>query len=217
MKFHTTIHITILLILPISLFSQKPHSQQAKKNILLTIEFPRSSYDNIVSADDKDSAFDIRLIIKNNTDTLASFYEDWNLWGFYNISFELRSRDTTLLLPRGGGCWGKNFPSSTMLFPGDSIIFSYKLTTCDRHSCDCFLDLPKKSLEDVQIRAIYELQNENHLSQIEGVIKYGEIMLLMGSSHPKKFQKLSLSQKIKSYVPDKLYSESYAIKFLSNN
>ncbi len=217
MHFYITIHIILFLVSPIDLFSQKTKNQRATKNISLALEFPKSSYDNIVSADSKDSTFDIRLIIKNNTDTLASFYADWNTWGFYNISFELKTKDTTLLLLRAGGCWDKNFPSSRMLFPGDSLIFSYNIMNCDRQSCDCFLELPKKSLEDAQIRAICELQKENHLPHIENVIKYGEFMLIMGNSHPQKFKKLSLFQKIKSYVTDKLYSEQYTIKFLTDN
>ena len=102
-----------MLILPISLFSQKPHSQQAKKNILLTIEFPRSSYDNIVSADDKDSAFDIRLIIKNNTSIIIVGKLLLGLSGVFWLTFGIIPYNTQI--PSIPACRADAQPARTHL------------------------------------------------------------------------------------------------------
>ncbi len=40
----------------------------------------------------------INVLIINHTDTVASFFEDWNLWGDFNIYLQIRTNDTIYIL-----------------------------------------------------------------------------------------------------------------------
>src|SRR5690349_14953516 len=73
----------------------------------------------------KDSSLLARIVINNNSDTLVSFYEDWNLWGYYNISFEIRTTCGTYTIQKiEKMAWDKNYPSYKTIFPGDSLILN---------------------------------------------------------------------------------------------
>lgn len=61
------------------------------------------------------------VVIKNNTDTIASFYEDWNSWGYYNFYFKIICSDTSFVIYRPDKDFTKNFPSFKSLNPGDSM------------------------------------------------------------------------------------------------
>ena len=159
---------------------------------------------------------DIRVVIRNETDTLASFYEDWNSWGFDAISFELTKNDTVITLHRGGGCWDKNYPSSIMLFPGDSMVSYYKIIECTQETCHCFYNMPKgtsfpkENLKGVKILAIYQMNLENHRNLFYEQLKSKGIpgdLIFMSSAHPKRFEKLTIEQKLRSFVQDQLTSE----------
>ena len=106
-----------------------------------------------------DSTFSV--IIKNNTDSIASFYEDWNMWGYYNLYFKINLKeDTIYFTKKQKEGWDKNFPSYYALNPGDSMIIDYT------KDCSCkwseFRCLPAGNYESVKIKAIYELQKGLH-------------------------------------------------------
>lgn len=73
----------------------------------------------------------LKVLFINHTDTAASFFEDWNSWGYFNIGFEIKSGNTTYLLTKKDREWPKNFPSFKTLFPGDSMEFSFSPAMAD--------------------------------------------------------------------------------------
>ena len=73
------------------------------------------------------SCFDASVLIINNTDTVASFFEDWNMWGWFNIRFKIKTRDSVFFIYKEDRDWTKNFPSCKTLFPGDTMELKYTL------------------------------------------------------------------------------------------
>ena len=106
-----------------------------------------------------DSSFSV--IIKNNTDSMTSFYEDWNMWGYYNIHFEIivhgKIEYFTKREKRG---WDKNFPFYSALKPGDSMIINYtKDCSCQWSEFPC---LTEKNYDSAKIKVVYQLDKETH-------------------------------------------------------
>jgi hypothetical protein len=115
------------------------------------------------------SCLNTKILIKNNTDTAASFFEDWNMWGWFNIRLEIKTADTTYILEKKDRDWDKNFPSYETLFPGDSLELKYLLSfgTCDSSQFNNILYKP------TSIRAIYRLGKEVlESAELKGEIKY---------------------------------------------
>jgi len=185
-----------------NLFSQKFTKNNLRKEITISLSFPKLAYENIVSTKCKDSSIDMIVILKNLTDSIASFYDDWNTWGFYNISFEIATSDTIYKLIRLKSGWDKNFPSFTTLLPGDSLVLKYNIlgSVCD--SLEFFARMPQHSIDSAKIKAIYQLEMENHLAVIRDLIPYKD------EKGRKKAEKI-----IRSFVKDKLISKEYQIKF----
>ena len=217
MLFYKSCFVIFLLLFSMATiaFSQGKIAGKHEKTISVSLIFPKSENKSIISGAANDSTVDVNFVIKNNTDTIAGFFEEWNSWGFYNFGFELITPDTVLQLYRAGGCWGKNFPSAVMLFPGDSLIFPLYIRRCQPRICDCFAGLPAKYLENAEIRAVYQLLEENFQFYMEDVQRSDEVLLFLRSSHRRKMEKLTPAQKIRSFVHDRLLSEKYQIVFLT--
>lgn len=104
------------------------------------------------------------VIIQNNADTTTYFYEDWNSYGYYNITFEIRYKQTVYPIIRPQKYWYRNYHSFLMLHPGESLVFPYKIidTACARQLGDNgifengWLGFPQIA-DTVEIRAIYQL------------------------------------------------------------
>ncbi|MCU7552847.1 hypothetical protein OCK74_27255 [Chitinophagaceae bacterium LB-8] len=168
---------------------------------------------------------DVKIVIINNTDTLASFYESWNAWGNDAVMLELQMNDTVYKLHRVNDCWlNKNFPSAVMLFPGDSVMFYFKIVGCTpKSSCACFYSLPRglrfptNNLASAQLRAYYQLNLENHLTNLDDQLtmpkEMGDVSIIYPKSHYKKFRKLTVLQKMRSFVCDLLISDWVNIQF----
>ncbi len=103
----------------------------------------------------------ICVVLKNNTDSIACFYEDWNLWGYDNLNFEIKIADKVYhYFNWAKNSWDKNFPSYKVLNPGDSLIFTRTQELICRKTI--FPCLTAANYDSVKIRAIYELPTENH-------------------------------------------------------
>jgi hypothetical protein len=75
---------------------------------------------------------------------------------------------------------------------------------------------PKENLAGVKIRAIYQMNLENHRDIVDEHLKSkGTIWdwSIMTSAHPKRFKKLTVEQKLRSFVQDQLTSETTTICF----
>jgi hypothetical protein len=164
----------------------------------------------------KQQSWDIKVVIKNNTDTLASFYQDWNMWGSDAIRFEMTFPNKTDTLFFTGDWLNKNFPSSEMLFPGDSMVFTYKMIKCQQNwASNCFYNLQEKNIRGAKIRAIYQLNSKRHDKDLAERPKNVDIglFIIMWSRHNDEFEKLTTQQKLNSFVRDRLVSETHEINF----
>jgi hypothetical protein len=82
----------LTLLFAVQLFltngNRLPQRKQAfsndDKRIELMLSFPYRGGKQV--GEDQDFSFYAKVVIKNNTDTVASFYEDWNMWGYFNIA-----------------------------------------------------------------------------------------------------------------------------------
>ena len=165
----------------------------------------------------------IKIVIKNNTDTCATFYEAWNSWGHDAFQLEITKRDTVFILYRDSECdLTRNYPSAVMLFPGDSLIFYLKVRHCFKGACTCFLaprgvKFPTDNLLGSKIRAIYQVNKEglqaDVSSQLESPAWAGAFIFLNNKSHIDKFCNLTFEQKIKSFCQEKLISDVKEIGF----
>nr|WP_294860945.1 hypothetical protein [uncultured Fluviicola sp.] len=106
----------------------------------------------------------VNVIIHNNTDNPQYFYEDWNSYGYYNISFEIKTKDSIYEVVRPQKLWYRNFKSHFILNPNESLVFPYLLvdTACtnklfeNRIFEDGWVGFPHMS-DTVEIRAVYQL------------------------------------------------------------
>ena len=104
------------------------------------------------------------VIIYNNTDSTHYFYEDWNSYGYYNISFEIKTKDSIYEVIKPNKIWYRNFKSYFVLNPNESIVFPYLLvdTSCtnllhrNRIFENGWIGFPPIS-DTVEIRAVYQL------------------------------------------------------------
>lgn len=108
----------------------------------------------------------VYVIIRNNSDSTNYFYEAWNSYGYYSISFEIKDRDSIYEITRPKKWWYRNFCSYYILYPGESLVYPFQLidTACSKELEeravfeDGWLGFPVKA-DTVEIRAIYQLCN----------------------------------------------------------
>jgi hypothetical protein len=123
----------------------------------------------------------IGVIFHNNTDSAARMYEDWNSWGYYNISFEIETPDSIYHVRKKQRVWWKNFPSYNVINPGESLVFNFSLDDSVAESPDRkrkilrgsyqgWTGLPHKSYDSAKIRALYELNGATSLPWSHGAI-----------------------------------------------
>lgn len=155
------------VVLVTLLFCSFPASAQtlAAKRIHLTVSLQKGS------ADSSDQEMPIaRLVLCNNTDTVAGFYSPYCVYGYDAIRFELRQRDSVFTL-YGAIPGDDRFVSNTiMLSPGDSLVIQVPLRQCKpRASRACMYVMPPgypfpvSAIRGATIRAFYKVNIENHL------------------------------------------------------
>jgi len=145
----------------------------AEKNLELQIFFPENQ-----KRIQLNSCLNVNVLIINHTDTVTSFFEDWNSWGYFNISFQIRSGDTTYTVYKKDRDWDKNFPSFKTLFPGDTMQmkFSLNINDCDSSPFNGKIQVNSKRPET--IKAAYKLNREVLRSaDLQGFIMYKEVYI----------------------------------------
>lgn len=148
----------LLLLTPHTFRNYKisPETRVSEKNIEIQIASIQRNLKN-------KACLDTKVLILNNTDTIASFFDDWNSWGWYNINFKIKSIDTTYYLNKKDRDWPKNYPSYKTLFPGDTMKLDYLLSydSCFSAEFDNLLSIRLNN--PVSIQVFYRL-NKNRLS-----------------------------------------------------
>jgi hypothetical protein len=171
----------LTLLFAVQLFltngNRLPQRKQAfsndDKRIELMLSFPYRGGKQV--GEDQDFSFYAKVVIKNNTDTVASFYEDWNMWGYLILPFQVHTTKGIDTLHKKMRDWPKNFPSFQVLFPGDSLVLNYALGYTKHQSSvfEGYLPQPRNGL--LGIKAIYQLDSALHAGTdiiITSKIKY---------------------------------------------
>jgi hypothetical protein len=198
----TSIFISFLYYFCFTSSVQNGKKLENAKKIQLTLQLLKIGDSSIIISgptDDPDP--NIKIVIKNNTDTCATFYEAWNSWGHDAFQLEITKGDTVFILFRDSGCDPtKNYPSAVMLFPGDSLIFYLKVRHCFKGICSCFLTtrgikFPTDNLLGSKIRAIYQVNKEGLQAdisiQLESPPWARDFISLKNESHIDKFSKFT--------------------------
>jgi hypothetical protein len=143
-------------------FGQNPISKMSiELSIPHTLELPWIK--------DCSSPSKVYVIIHNNTDTTNYFYEEWNSYGYYTISFEIKDQDSIYSIVRPSKLWYRNFKSHLIVHPKESLVLPQSLidTTCANKLSesvqifeDGWIGFPSVS-DTVEIRAIYQLCDLN--------------------------------------------------------
>jgi len=217
-------YLVILFLFQLSFYGlgQSRTDIDPKGEIRLSLRLLKTIPKTVKERSSPDSLADIKVVIKNNTDTPASFYKTWNSSGYDAIKLQITSGDTLLTL-HYTGCWAnKNYPAAELLFPGDSMIFYYRIDCKTKEGCGCFVthqkgtDVPFSGLKGRAIRAVYQNDLLVHDQDISNAEKEGKVFpdfISISNRHTKKFSKLTLEQKRRSFVRDKLVSEVSYIDF----
>ncbi len=111
--------LIILLLRPLIVFDAETFSSTTK-NIEIQLVIPDEA-----KQIESTHCLNLKVLIINHTDTIASFFEDWNSWGYFNISLEVKSKDSIYRLYKNDRDWPKNFPSFKSLFPGDTLTLNF--------------------------------------------------------------------------------------------
>ncbi|MFT6246290.1 MAG: hypothetical protein ACJA0U_001782 [Salibacteraceae bacterium] len=84
---------TLLLILCAGLICISSYGQGVDSTVSLALSIPHG--DQLKTLNDCSSFNnDAFIVINNNTDSTVRFYENWNSYGYYNFTFEIKTNDT---------------------------------------------------------------------------------------------------------------------------
>ncbi len=103
---------------------------------------------------DKSDKRPFYVVLTNKSGIVQHLWEEWNSWGYYNLSFEFTdSTNKTWLVKRGDWAFTINAPGWFSLDPGETHVFSVTFPSN-------WQDLPKAEGPPhvfVTLRAIYEI------------------------------------------------------------
>lgn len=158
---------TCILLLLFYSNGQSSNKKTTEQNVSIELSIPHGDglrrLNNCVDIDNE-----VFIILTNNTDSTVSVYENWNSYGYYNFSFEIKLKDSIYVVTRPQKLWYRNFPSHHSILPNETIVFQFDLidTSCARMRCyrgiqqeDGWVGLPDHR-DTAQIRVIYSLPNE---------------------------------------------------------
>ena len=208
-----------LIIFIFSLFCESIFSQEKnEKSVNLFVSpmkgLPRPQ--NVSRGQSLDP--DLKLVILNNTDTTATFYKTWNVWGDNAIRLELTIKDSVFTLYYSSFCSSNNFPDAETLRPGDSMIVYLKIEKCyHRGPCPCVYSMPREyrfplnHFRGAQLRAFYKVNLETHQQEIASSME--ESKWLDSINH--KAGKIVKEQEkyLRSFVTSELVSKPIEIDF----
>jgi hypothetical protein len=95
------------------------------------------------------------VVLTNTGKTPVRLWKEWCSWGYFNLAFQVRSDDgkvtTTKKKPRE---WGKNFPDSTIIPPGDHMVIDVSFDTSAWQDAPL---PPAGQQRTVSMRAVFEI------------------------------------------------------------
>jgi len=66
--------------------------------------------------------FPLHVIIENLTDQPQNHFEEWNSWGYGNLTVEWTADGKTGTVKKVPGSWDRNGPSTVILQPGEALV-----------------------------------------------------------------------------------------------
>ena len=118
-------HLTALIIalLFVALFfAVRPRSVRAQDAVILS-EKPDVKVSLAVMEPHQGTTPLLHVIIENISNKPQSHFDEWNSWGYCNLSLQWTDADgktgTVAKVPRG---WDRNFPTATILQPGEALV-----------------------------------------------------------------------------------------------
>lgn len=158
--------LSIALLLYLGILQQFSYSQTVDSTVSIELSIPHS---DPLKTLNECSSFnnDVFVIIRNDTDSIVRFYENWNSYGYYNFTFEIKTKDSIYTISRPHKLWYRNFPSHHSVLPDESLVFQFDLidSTCassrtdHRVFEDGWIGFPQYS-DTAQIRVVYSLPEE---------------------------------------------------------
>jgi hypothetical protein len=119
-------HLTALIIalLFVALFfAVRPRSVRSQGAVILSEKPDVKVSLAVVEGGRQSAASAFRVIIENISDKPQSHFDEWNSWGYYNLSLQWTNADgktgTVAKVPRG---WDQNGPNVTILQPGEALV-----------------------------------------------------------------------------------------------
>lgn len=144
------------------LIAHSSFCQTSEKKVSIELSTPHTR--EFAYINDCSSSKKVSVTIHNRTDTTNYFYEDWNSYGYYNITFQVKVKDSIYEVIRPRKWWYRNYPSYYVVNPNESLVFNYSLidTSCaarlfeERIFENGWIGFPPFS-DTVEIRAVYQL------------------------------------------------------------
>lgn len=94
------------------------------------------------------------VVLTNISEESQAVWQDWNSWGYQNISFELTTSDgRKVIVSRRQEAFTRNFPSRFLIEPGEHQVYAVRL---DKR-WETHPSLPKPNEMPITLRAIYEV------------------------------------------------------------
>lgn len=152
-------------------FGQNPNSK-----VSIELSIPHSGeipWLNTYS--DKNNAY---VIIRNNSDSTHYFYEDRYIYGYYNISFEIKYKDSIYPVTRAPKLWWRNHPSYHIVKPKESLVFPHMVIDTSFANAlrgdgifeNGWIGFPVTSKWDTaEIRVIYQLCDPGEITYEENI------------------------------------------------
>ena len=91
----------------------------------------------------------IQVVIENTSDNPQAHFDEWNSWGYYNLTLAWTDRKgNTGVVEKVPNNWDKNAASTTILKPGDALVREISFDSVWKGWPD--------DLTDVTIQAVYQ-------------------------------------------------------------
>ncbi|PHR27619.1 MAG: hypothetical protein COA38_13210 [Fluviicola sp.] len=156
----------LFMLLQFYSIGQMPYEKKIDSTVTIELSIPHGNRLRVLN-DCSSLNNDVFIIIRNDTDSIVRFYENWNSYGYYNFTFEIKTTDSTYTVSRPHKLWYRNFPTHHNISLGESIVFQFDLidTVCASRgrdhgiSVNGWIGIPNK-IDTALIRVIYSLPSE---------------------------------------------------------
>lgn len=160
-------------------FIQKEATSEIKKDkrgLMLKLVVPQESSKTSLYIGHEH--YTCHLVLSNQLKETVRVWQDWNSWGYYNITFELAVGDSTYHIKKKSIIWTRNFPSFWLLKPGESHEFKPNL------SREIWEGLPVGINGKGMLKAIYQIEEDKETKEHKvwtGRIESEEIEVIVHS------------------------------------